>query len=77
MDVLLHAMSDYSGSVQVQRQACILLRNCVVRNNHHRPTFLDKGAEALLRAAKRAHPSQCTDVGSAALRDLGLDKYNE
>lgn len=34
------------------------------------------GAEELVRAAKAAHPSQCKDVGSAALRDLGLDNYN-
>ena len=34
-------------------------------------------AEALIRAAKRNHPKECTDVGSAALRDLGCENYNE
>lgn len=35
------------------------------------------GAEALVRAAKAAHPRNCKDVGYAALRDLGLDNYND
>jgi hypothetical protein len=48
----------------------------VVRNPELRPSFLDKGAETLLRGAKKAFPDQCRDVGSAALRDLGLDDYN-
>jgi len=33
------------------------------------------GAEALVRACK-AHRT-CRDVGYAALRDLGLDNYND
>lgn len=52
------------------------MRNMVVRNLELRPVFLGKGAEDAVRAAKRAHPKSCTDVGSAALRDLGLDNYN-
>ncbi len=74
---LLQAMRDNPTSSIVQRQSAILLRNMVVRNTENRPLFLDGGAEALLRAAKKAHPRNCTDVGSAALRDLGLDNYNE
>lgn len=27
--------------------------------------------------AKSAHPKMCNDVGTAALRDLGCDNYNE
>jgi hypothetical protein len=49
----------------------------VARNPELRPGYLEKGVEPLLRAAKRAHPSSCKDVGAAALRDLGLDNYNE
>lgn len=40
-----------------------------------RAVLLDKGAEGLLRRVKAAYPT-CSDAGSAALRDLGLDNYN-
>lgn len=36
-----------------------------------------QGAEPLLRAAKARHPDTCQDVGSAALRDLDCEKYND
>lgn len=49
----------------------------VARNPELRPAYLERGAEALLRAAKAAHPAACKDVGAAALRDLGLDNYND
>jgi hypothetical protein len=48
----------------------------VVRNPELRPAFLAAGAEELLRSVKVLFPSSCKDVGSAALRDLGLDNYN-
>lgn len=72
----IDVMKAMPASALVQRQACILMRNMVVRTTQLRPLFLEKGAEVLLRAAKKAHPRSCTDVGSAALRDLGLDNYN-
>lgn len=51
-------------------------RCCVERRSPDvRAALLDRGAEALLRQVKAAHPS-CADAGSAALRDLGLDNYN-
>jgi hypothetical protein len=56
------------------RQACMAVRNMVVRNPELRVPFLEHGAEALLRGAK-AQFGACGDVGSAALRDLGLDQY--
>ena len=60
----------------VQRQGCMAIRNLVARNVDLRPMLLEKGAEAPLRGAKKAFPEACQDVGSAALRDLGLDDYN-
>lgn len=39
-----------------------------------RPLLLEKGVEPLLRRAK-AQLSQCKEVASAALRDLGFDDY--
>ena len=49
----------------------------VVRNEENKPLLLNLGAEALLLAAKKNHFQDCVDVGSAALRDLGCDNYNE
>lgn len=60
----------------VQRQACMSIRNVVARNPELRPIVLDKGAEPLLRAAKKMFPQSCGDVGSAALRDLDIADYN-
>lgn len=59
-----------------QRQACMALRNMVVRNPELRPAFLDGGAEELLRSTCSLYPTACRDVAAAALRDLGLDNYN-
>ncbi|KAL0024893.1 hypothetical protein WJX77_000671 [Trebouxia sp. C0004] len=60
----------------VQRQACMSIRNVVARNPELRPIVLDKGAEPLLRSAKKMFPQSCGDVGSAALRDLDIQDYN-
>lgn len=59
------------------RQACMALRNIGVRCLDVRPVLLEKGAEAAVRAARAAWPEECDDVGSAALRDLGLNNYND
>jgi len=59
----------------VQRQACMALRNLVARNTEFRSALLEMGAEEALRKAKAAYPQACGDVGSAALRDLGLVNY--
>jgi hypothetical protein len=70
--------SNGGGSAAaVQRQACMAVRNMVVRNPELRPGFLAAGCEGLLRAVKGLHPGACKDVASAALRDLGLDNYND
>lgn len=61
----------------VQRQACMAVRNMVVRNPELRPGFLAAGCEGLLRSVKGLYPAACKDVASAALRDLGLDNYQD
>lgn len=71
------ASSNSNGSAAaVQRQACMAVRNMVVRNPELRPGFLAANAEELLRAVKTSFPGSCKDVASAALRDLGLNNYN-
>eukprot|EP00775_Hariotina_reticulata_P012080 gene12080-12220_t len=67
---------DAGSAAGVQRQACMAVRNMVVRNPELGPAFLAAGAEELLRSVKVLFPGSCKDVGSAALRDLGLDNYN-
>jgi hypothetical protein len=68
--------SSSSTVAAVQRQACMAVRNMVVRNPELRPGFLAAGAEDLLRSVKLLFPGSCKDVASAALRDLGLYNYN-
>lgn len=60
------------------RQGCMAVRNMAVRCAEAREEFLrdDFGVEELLRMIKKSAPNVCGDVGSAALRDLGLDDYN-
>jgi hypothetical protein len=60
-----------------QRQACMAVRNMVVRNPELRPGFLAAGCEGLLRSVKGLYAAACKDVASAALRDLGLDNYQD
>ena len=38
---------------------------------------MNLGAEELLRSVKTLHPNTCSDVGSAALRDLNCENYNQ
>ncbi|KAG2434650.1 hypothetical protein HXX76_007544 [Chlamydomonas incerta] len=76
-ELVVDLMTRWPGRSPVQRQACLVTRIMVARNPELRPAYLERGAEALLRAAKVAHPAACKDVGAAALRDLGLDNYND
>ena len=77
LDIAVELMALFPCASGLQRAACMFLRNTAARNLELRPLMLERGAEALLRAAKAAHPATCTDVGSAALRDLGAVNYNE
>ena len=77
VDAVFDAMTAAKSHRGLQRQCCMFARNAVVRNPENAPLLLAANAEALIRAAKRNHPKECTDVGSAALRDLGCDNYNE
>jgi hypothetical protein len=77
LEATLAVMRAMPLASSVQRTACMCLRNAVVRNPENIPRLLDNEAEQILLAAKRNHPTVCIDVGSAALRDLGCDNYNE
>nr|GLL23679.1 armadillo repeat-containing protein 6 [Ipomoea trifida] len=74
-DLAIHAMNRFPESEQLQRSACFMIRNLVVRNPENRALLLGNGIEKLIRKAKSNHRS-CKDAATDALRDLGLDDYN-
>ncbi|ERM96823.1 hypothetical protein AMTRI_Chr04g246990 [Amborella trichopoda] len=74
-DVAIEAMQKFPAAHQMQRQACLMIRNLVARNHENRSILLNNGIETLVRKAKENHES-CKDAATAALRDLGLDNYN-
>lgn len=60
----------------VLRQGCMALRNIAGRSSEEvKEQVLAAGAERVVRASRLEYPSACQDVGSAALRDLGLNNY--
>ncbi|KAG9450832.1 hypothetical protein H6P81_010797 [Aristolochia fimbriata] len=74
-DLAIQAMNLFPGASQLQRQACFMIRNLVVRNPENRTIFLNNGIEMIIRKAKESHAS-CKDAAVDALRDLGVDNYN-
>ncbi|CAI9104377.1 OLC1v1003035C1 [Oldenlandia corymbosa var. corymbosa] len=74
-DLAMQAMQRYPESDQLQRNACLMIRNLVVRNAENRTILLGHGIEKLIRKAKASH-KVCKDAATDALRDLGLDNYN-
>ncbi|CAI5997117.1 unnamed protein product [Closterium sp. NIES-65] len=76
LEVAVEAMEGRGATAGNQWQACQLLRNLAVRNPEHRPIMVEMGLEAVIRNVKSKHKS-CHDVCSAALRDMGLDNYNQ
>lgn len=59
------------------RQVCMALRNAAARSPELRPALLEAGAEDLLRMTKEVFGQVCSEAATAALRDLGVDNYNE
>lgn len=68
--VLVTVMHMHAGAPKLQRQACMALRNCVVRNRELVDDVLGQGAEAVLNIALTNH-KDCVDEAKSALRDLG------
>ena len=78
MDAVFDAMTAAKSHGGLQRQCCMFARSAGGAKPRRNAPLLRGGGkrQALIRAA-RNHPKECTDVGSAALRDLGCDNYNE
>lgn len=68
--VIVTVMHMHPDAVKLQRQACMAIRNCVVRNRELVDDVLGQGAEAVLNIALQKH-KDCADEAKAALRDLG------
>lgn len=71
----IQAMQKFPSSALTQKQACLMIRNLVVRNPENRTILRNEGVEKLIRKAKAIHGS-CKAAATDALRDLGLDNYN-
>lgn len=76
MRALLDTSAQNGRTGPALRQGCMALRNIAGRCPDERHVLLAAGAEKVVRSARDAYPAACQDVGSAALRDFGLDNYN-
>ncbi|KAF7091101.1 hypothetical protein CFC21_093753 [Triticum aestivum] len=74
-NLAIQTMQKFPSSALTQKQACLMIRNLVVRNPENRTILLNEGVEKLIRKAKAIHGS-CKAAATDALRDLGLDNYN-
>eukprot|EP00041_Stephanoeca_diplocostata_P034535 m.1182727 g.1182727 ORF g.1182727 m.1182727 type:complete len:519 (+) comp24539_c0_seq2:240-1796(+) len=67
--VLVKLMYMHPAAVKLQRQACMAIRNMVVRNQDLIDAVLGEGAENAINVALSSH-KDCKDEATAALRDL-------
>ncbi|PON49178.1 Beta-catenin [Parasponia andersonii] len=74
-DLAIQSMEKFPAAQQMQRSACLMIRNLVVRNPENRTLLLNNGVEKHIRKAKQNHEI-CKAAATDALRDLGLDDYN-
>ncbi|KAG7545166.1 Armadillo-type fold [Arabidopsis suecica] len=74
-DLAVQAMKRFPVAAQMQRNACNMIRNIAVRNAENRTILLANGIEKLIRTVK-ANNETCRAAATDALRDLGLDNYN-
>ncbi|XP_074292932.1 uncharacterized protein LOC141619811 [Silene latifolia] len=74
-DLAIQVMQTFPASQQLQKNACLMIRNLVVRNPENRKNLLDNGVEQIIRKARKSH-GNCKDAATDALRDLGLANYN-
>lgn len=67
--VIVKTMYMHPDAIKLQRQACMVLRNMVVRNPELIDVVLGEGAESAINICLKAH-KDCADEAKAALRDL-------
>ncbi|KAM6541679.1 hypothetical protein CsatB_006126 [Cannabis sativa] len=74
-DLAIQAMQKFPAAQQMQKSACLMIRNLVARNPENRTILLNNGVEKHIRKTKQNHEF-CREAATDALRDLGLDDYN-
>ncbi|KAL9224977.1 hypothetical protein vseg_000951 [Gypsophila vaccaria] len=74
-DLAIQAMQTFPASQLLQKNACLMIRNLVVRNPENGKILLSNDVEKIIRKAKESH-GNCKDAATDALRDLGLANYN-
>jgi hypothetical protein len=70
--VIVKTMYMHPKAPKLQRQACMVLRNLVVRNPEHIDAVLGESAENAVNLALQNFPKDCQDEAKATLRDLGV-----
>lgn len=73
VSALAQAAQQQERKPRVLKQICMFVRNIVSRVPDMRGAYLEEGFEEIFRNARAKHPNVCGDVGSAVLRDLGLE----
>ena len=68
----LNSMKLFPANANVQREACLMIRNLVSRTKQHVKAIVNAGAEPLIRKARELHTT-CEDVAFGALRELNCD----
>ncbi|GAB2267269.1 hypothetical protein Dimus_002255 [Dionaea muscipula] len=74
-ELAIQAMQKFPAAPQLQRNACLMVRNLVVRNPENRVILLNNGIEKIIRKARENHVS-CKAAATDALRDMGIDNYS-
>jgi len=71
--LVISAMEFHKNHPGVQKQACMAIRNMVVRTRNHKKPFIDFNIESLIHKARSKHGQYLDAESKAALRDLDLE----
>jgi len=71
--LVISAMEFHKNHSGVQKQACMAIRNMVVRTRNHKKPFIDFNVEGLIHKARSKHGNYLDAESKAALRDLDLE----
>jgi len=70
---VLQAMKLHPNVLQVQKMACLALRNLCSRCPYNAEALSKAEAEGLVNAALQTHGQAIRDFATSALRDLGAE----
>ena len=75
-DFVLKFIARYLDKPKLMKQVCMFLRTAAVRSDKVKTLLRKAEMEKHVRAIQSQHQKTCSDVASAALRDMGIDNYN-